>query len=338
MALLVVQFLVFTSILQRDEKLMNGKQLKEHVITKESIFWNRREFIKHFSLGSAFIGAGFSDPLMAEPDQPVFGKDLKKELSSEYVITHHNNFYEFSTNKQKPAQMAKNFNPGMDWTVEVTGEIESPKAYTLGDLLKMVDIEERIYRFRCVEAWSMVIPWTGFQLVDLIKKLNPTSKAKYIEFKTLKDSKVFPGQKRGVFGMHTLPWPYTEGLTIEEATNPLTFIATGVYGKKLPGQNGAPLRLVVPWKYGFKCIKSIVSIRFTEKRPVCTWNKRLPKEYGFYANVNPQVDHPRWSQATERRITDETFFGVKKIPTQLFNGYGEQVAHLYKNLDLKKHF
>ncbi len=210
--------------------------------------------------------------------------------------------------------------------------------YTLEDILSKVKQEERIYRLRCVEAWSMVVPWTGFQLSDLINLVEPNSKAKYVEFKTLHDANVFPGQKRGLFGVHTLPWPYTEGLTIAEAMNPLTLMATGVYGKRLPGQNGAPMRLVVPWKYGFKSIKSIVSIKFTETQPVCTWNESAPQEYGFYANVNPQVDHPRWSQAKERRISDESFFGVKKIPTQMFNGYQQEVAHLYKGLDLRKHY
>lgn len=234
--------------------------------------------------------------------------------------------------------MAKNFNPGKDWTVEISGEVEHPGDYTLEDMLKWGQVEERIYRLRCVEAWSMVVPWSGFELNTILKKVKPTSKAKYVEFETLHDSKVFPGQKRGVFGMHSLPWPYTEGLTIEEAAHPLTLMATGVYGKDLPGQNGAPLRLIVPWKYGFKSIKSIVSIKFTDKQPVSTWNERLPNEYGFYANVNPKVDHPRWSQATERRITDESFFGVKKIPTTMFNGYADEVAHLYKGLDLTKNF
>jgi len=315
-----------------------SESLTENQVTSESVFWNRREFVKRFSMGAAFASSMGGVQVFGQSDAPYSGESLRSELSSEYVITHHNNFYEFSTSKEKPAQMAKSFNPGLDWKVEITGEVEAPGTYTLEDILSWGQQEERIYRLRCVEAWSMVVPWMGFQLSNILKKVQPNSHARYVEFKTLKDSSVFPGQKRGVFGMHSLPWPYTEGLTLAEAAHPLTFIATGVYGKNLPGQNGAPLRLVVPWKYGFKSIKSIVSINFTRNQPVSTWNKRLPKEYGFFANVNPEVDHPRWSQATERRITNESFFGVKKIPTLMFNGYSDEVAHLYKGLDLRKYY
>lgn len=321
--------------MSKNKRYRSDMNMSESQVTAEHIFWNRRQLIKGLGAGAA-LSAGIS-PLQALAEGYT-GSDLKSELSSEFVITHHNNFYEFSTDKQKPAKMAKNFKPGKDWQVEISGEVEKPGTYTLEDILKWANIEERIYRFRCVEAWSMVIPWMGFQLSDLINKVQPNSKAKYIQFETLHDRSVFPGQRRGSFGMHTLPWPYKEGLTIAEAMNPLTMLATGVYGKDLPGQNGAPLRLVVPWKYGFKSIKSIVSIRFVEKQAISTWNKRARKEYGFYANVNPNVDHPRWSQATERRITDESFFGVKKIPTLMFNGYGEQVAGLYKGLDLTKYY
>ena len=326
------------SQMKKSKSIWVNDCFKEHQTTPESVFWNRRQFIQKFGLGAAFMGAYSAGMRPAFAEERFAGAELKSELSSEYVITHHNNFYEFSTGKEKPAEMAKNFNPGNDWKVEIGGEVEAPGNYTLEDILKWGQLEERIYRLRCVEAWSMVVPWRGFELSAILKKVRPTAKAKFVEFKTLRDSSVFPGQKRGTFGMYSLPWPYTEGLTIEEAANPLSFIATGVYGKDLPGQNGAPLRLVVPWKYGFKSIKSIVSINFTEKQPVSTWNKRLPDEYGFYANVNPKVDHPRWSQATERRITDESFFGVKRIPTLMFNGYAEQVAHLYKGLDLSKFF
>ena len=310
---------------------------KENQVTPEGVFWNRRKFINHFALAGTAGFVGIPGIAHSQLKQRM-GEELKDELSTEYVITHHNNFYEFSTDKKKPSEMAKSFKPGNDWKVKIEGQVNKPGTYTLEDILKQMQVEERIYRFRCVEAWSMVIPWNGFQLSQLLDWVEPTSKAKFVEFKTLHDPEVFPGQKRGIFGSHTLPWPYTEGLTIQEANNPLTILATGVYGKSLPGQNGAPLRLVVPWKYGFKSIKSIVSIRFTETQPECTWNKRLPNEYGFYANVNPEVDHPRWSQASERRITDNSFFGVKRIPTLMFNGYGEQVAHLYKDLDLKKFY
>ncbi|MET1255930.1 protein-methionine-sulfoxide reductase catalytic subunit MsrP [Aliikangiella maris] len=311
---------------------------KEFSVTSENLFWKRREFIRSLVGGAASFGLGYAFYAGADSKNNLQGKALQDQLSSEYVITHHNNFYEFSTSKQKPAEMAKDFKPGDDWKIEIGGEVENGGSYSLGDIKSWVNQEERIYRLRCVEAWSMVVPWYGFQLSQLIERVKPTAKAKFVEFKTLHDSKVFPGQKRGTFGMHTLPWPYSEGITMAEAMNPLAFIATGVYGKNLPGQNGAPVRLVLPWKYGFKSIKSIVSIRFTTRQPESTWNKRAPNEYGFYANVNPKVDHPRWSQATERRISDESFFGVKKIPTKMFNGYGDYVSELYKGIDLTRYF
>jgi len=311
--------------------------IKDSQVTSESLFWKRREFIKNLSL-SAMGASQIAGTLLQAAAQDATGFTTAEPLSSEYVVTHHNNFYEFSTSKSKPAEMAKNFKPDLDWKVSITGEIEKPGNYSLEDILRWTNIEERIYRLRCVEAWSMVIPWKGFQLSHLINQLKPNSNAKFIEFETLESRSVFPGQKRGTLGFHVLPWPYKEGLRMDEAMNPLTFIATGVYGKDLPGQNGAPLRLIVPWKYGFKSIKSIVSIRFLDKQPSNTWHKNGPREYGFYANVNPNVDHPRWSQARERRITDESFFGVKKIPTQMFNGYADQVAHLYKGMDLDKNF
>ena len=311
--------------------------IKDYQLTSEKVFWDRREFIKNFTL-SALGASSLGGSLLQGAESVGSGFTTAEPLSSEYVVTHHNNFYEFSTSKSKPAELAKDFKPGLDWKVSITGEIEKPGDYTLEDILKWTSIEERIYRLRCVEAWSMVIPWRGFQLSQLINRVKPTSKARFIEFKTLKSRSVFPGQKRGTLGFHVLPWPYKEGLRMDEAMNPLAFIATGVYGKDLPGQNGAPLRLIVPWKYGFKSIKSIVSIRFVERQPQNTWHKNGPREYGFYANVNPDVDHPRWSQARERRITDESFFGVKKIPTKMFNGYADQVAHMYKGMDLVRNF
>ena len=309
--------------------------IKENQITSESIFNNRREFIKGI-VGSSLISVAPVGMYLNATENSDFS--TTEPLSSEFVVKNHNNFYEFSTKKSKVAELAKNFNPGNDWKVKISGAVEKPGNYTLEDILSKIDIEERIYRLRCVEAWSMVIPWSGFQLSQLIERVKPSPKAKYVEFKTLKSPSVFPGQKRGALGFYSLSWPYVEGLRMDEAMNPLSFIATGVYGKNLPGQNGAPLRLVVPWKYGFKSIKSIVSIRFLEQQPINSWQKSASREYGFYANVNPNVDHPRWSQARERRITDESFFGVKKINTEMFNGYGEQVAHMYKGMDLTRNF
>jgi len=240
-----------------------------------------------------------------------------------------NNYYEFGSGKDEPARNARDFK-ARPWTVKVEGLVKKPATYDLDDLIKGTTAEDRIYRMRCVEAWSMVIPWQGIPLADIIKKLEPLPSAKFVEFKTLVDKNRMPGQ-RGF--LQALDWPYIEGLRMDEANNPLTLIATGLYGKPLPNQNGAPLRLVTPWKYGFKGIKAIVSINFTERQPVNSWQRQAANEYGFYANVNPTVDHPRWSQAREQRIGD--FF---KRPTLMFNGYTEQVASMYTGLDLKKNY
>jgi len=248
-------------------------------------------------------------------------------------VTTHNNFYEFGTGKQDPSRKAQNFRTD-PWSVEIAGEIDKPGTYALEDLLRPHAIEERIYRLRCVEAWSMVIPWMGFPLGDLLKRFAPTSRAKYVAFTTLLDPKQMPGQG-GYFS--TLDWPYVEGLRMDEAMHPLTLLAVGLYGNALPPQNGAPFRLVVPWKYGFKSIKSIVRIELTATMPPTTWNRTAPNEYGFYANVNPAVDHPRWSQATERRLPS-SLFTPNIIDTQPFNGYGDQVASLYSGMDLRKWF
>src|SRR5579859_6451768 len=245
-------------------------------------------------------------------------------------ISTYNNYYEFGTDKSDPAQNAQGFRP-QPWTVAVSGEAEVTGAYALEDILKPHPFEERIYRLRCVEAWSMIVPWVGFPLGDLLKRFKPTSKAKFVEFKTLYDPKQMPGQRTSV-----LEWPYVEGLRMDEAMHPLTLMAVGLYGKVLPNQDGAPLRLIVPWKYGFKGIKSIVSIRFAERMPGTTWAGSAPTEYGFYANVNPAVDHPRWSQATERHIGG-SLFGSRR-PTLAFNGYADQVASLYAGMDLKRYF
>jgi len=241
-------------------------------------------------------------------------------------ITHYNNYYEFSTDKYEPAELAKNFNP-RPWTVKVEGLVNKPKTYDIDTLLKL-HLEERIYRMRCVEGWSMVIPWIGLPLSAVLNDVQPNSKAKFVEFTSLLDPKRFPGQQRNV-----LDWPYVEGLRMDEAMHPLTILSMGLYGETLPNQDGAPIRLVVPWKYGFKGIKAIVKIKLVDKQPVSTWTKSGPNEYGFYSNVNPDVDHPRWSQAKERRIGE-----FIKRPTLMFNGYGDQVASMYTGMDLKKNY
>jgi sulfoxide reductase catalytic subunit YedY len=245
-------------------------------------------------------------------------------------ISTYNNYYEFGTDKSDPAEHAQKFQT-KPWSVSISGECEAPGTLTLEDLLKPHPLEERIYRMRCVEAWSMIVPWVGFPLADLIKRFKPTSKAKFVEFKTLMDPKQMPGERGSV-----LDWPYTEGLRMDEAMNPLAFMAVGLYGKALPNQNGAPLRLITPWKYGFKGVKAIVSMRFVERMPITTWAKSAPNEYGFYANVNPAVDHPRWSQATERHIGGSLF--DQRRPTLPFNGYASQVASLYAGMNLKTNF
>ena len=307
-------------------------------ITPRTIYLNRRKFIKNAALVTASIAAGISVPdtgLNAAPATP--GKklgELKKssfstdeKLNSFKDITTYNNFYELGTDKGDPAKNAK-YLVTRPWTIAIEGEVKRPKVYDIDDIIKISPLEERIYRLRCVEAWSMVIPWVGFPLSTLIKKVEPTSKAKYMEFLTLYDPKRMPGQRRAV-----LDWPYVEGLRMDEAMHPLTILSVGLYGAVLPAQNGAPVRLVVPWKYGFKSIKSIVKIRFVEKQPQTTWNNFASQEYGFYSNVNPEVDHPRWSQARERRIGE--FF---KRKTLMFNGYADEVAQLYQGMDLKKDY
>ncbi|HHL21757.1 MAG TPA: protein-methionine-sulfoxide reductase catalytic subunit MsrP, partial [Aliiroseovarius sp.] len=245
-------------------------------------------------------------------------------------ITSYNNFYEFGTSKTDPAKYAGALTTD-PWSVKVDGLVDKPGNYDLGDLIRGMNIEERIYRFRCVEAWSMVVPWNGFELRQLLNKVGVKSGAKYVYFETLVRPEEMPGQKRRI-----LDWPYREGLRLDEAMHPLTMIATGIYGRTLPNQNGAPLRLVVPWKYGFKSIKSIVRISLVSRQPKATWNMQNPREYGFYSNVNPNVDHPRWSQATERPLGGGLF--SRRVPTLMFNGYEKEVAGLYKGMDLTKYF
>jgi sulfoxide reductase catalytic subunit YedY len=293
-------------------------------ITDEVLYVNRREFMARAGVATAAVAAGTLLPgtLLAACRAPADDK-----LTPWEAVTGYNNYYEFGTGKDDPKASAQGFQT-RPWTVEVAGEVAQPKTWALEDLIRGLTVEERVYRHRCVEAWSMVVPWNGFPLRDLIARLEPTSRAKYVEFTTLLDPKRMPGQRSGI-----LPWPYVEGLRTDEAMHPLTLMVTGVYGKPLPNQNGAPLRLICPWKYGFKGGKAIVRIRLLETQPRNTWNVAAPNEYGFYANVNPAVDHPRWSQAKERRIGE--FF---RRDTLMFNGYADQVASLYAGMDLRKNF
>jgi sulfoxide reductase catalytic subunit YedY len=293
-------------------------------IAPPEAFFNRRAVL------TAAIATGASSflPALAQPRNPRYS--VSEAPNKFEDITSYNNYYEFGTDKADPKANAQKFRT-QPWTVTIDGETEVKGRYNLEDLLKPHGLEERVYRFRCVEGWSMVVPWLGFPLGDLLKRFKPTSKAKYVEMTTLYDPKQMPGQRDAV-----LEWPYVEGLRIDEAMHPLTLLVTGVYGKPLPNQNGAPLRLIVPWKYGFKGVKSIVKIRFTERQPRTAWNIAAPNEYGFYANVNPQVDHPRWSQATERRLGG-SLFGQRR-ETLMFNGYANEVASLYKGIDLRRYF
>ena len=247
------------------------------------------------------------------------------------AATTYNNFYEFGVNKEDPARLAGTLKP-RPWAVQVDGLVHKPKTYDIDELLRLAPLEERVYSLRCVEGWSMVLPWIGYPLAALLKRVEPTGKAKYVEFTTLLDSSQFPAQRPSFFGF-SLEWPYVEGLRLDEALHPLTLLTVGMYGQVLPNQNGAPVRVVVPWKYGFKSAKSLVRIRVVADEPKTAWNRAAPQEYGFYSNVNPAVSHPRWSQATERRIGE-----FRRRPTLPFNGYGDQVASLYAGMDLKKHY
>jgi sulfoxide reductase catalytic subunit YedY len=296
-------------------------------------------------LGSG-ANASVFDLFSSDEEQPlVFQRDnltykpegqALEELTPESKIISHNNFYEFGAQKNQPAELSQGFKVD-PWTLTISGEVEKPFTLDYDDLYSSFDLEERIYRLRCVEAWSMVIPWIGFSLADLVKKAKPTSKANYLAFETLYDPEQMIGQRNRRLG-GGINYPYLEGLRIDEAMNPLALMSVGLYGKTLPPQNGAPIRLVVPWKYGFKSIKSVVGIKFVEKQPPTTWNILAANEYGFYANVNPKVDHPRWSQASERRITSGGIFDQNRIDTQPFNGYGEQVASLYSGMNLRKYY
>jgi sulfoxide reductase catalytic subunit YedY len=310
--------------------------IKAGEITAKDLYLNRRQFIAS-AAGAGLAGVellSMARPAHALEKLPNVKKSaytVNEKSNSFKEITNYNNFYELGVEKTDPAENAK-YLTTKGWTVEVEGEVKKAKTFAIDDILKLAPLEERVYRMRCVEAWSMVIPWVGLPLSALIKLAEPTNNAKYIQFVTLVDPKRMPAQKPSLFG-NSIDWPYVEGLRMDEAMQPLTILSVGLYGEVLPAQNGAPLRLVVPWKYGFKSIKSIVKLRFVEKEPATSWNKMQPQEYGFYSNVNPEVDHPRWSQADERRIGE-----LRRRKTLPFNGYGEQVASLYKGLDLKKYF
>ncbi|MBX3604119.1 MAG: protein-methionine-sulfoxide reductase catalytic subunit MsrP [Piscinibacter sp.] len=314
-------------------------------ITPQPIYEGRREWLRRLALGSAGLAlAGWaSREALAQVARPgklaplpgvrsaVAGGLTMEKLTAYGDVTSYNNFYEFGTDKSDPARHAGTLKP-RPWTVAVEGEVRKPKVFDLDELLKLAPMEERVYRLRCVEGWSMVIPWVGYSLAELIRRVEPTGNAKYVEFVTLADRGQMPGLRSSV-----LDWPYVEGLRMDEAMHPLALLTFGLYGEVLPNQNGAPVRMVLPWKYGFKSGKSIVKIRFVEKEPRTAWVKTAAQEYGFYSNVNPNVDHPRWSQATERRIGEDGLF-QKKRPTLMFNGYEAQVGQLYAGMDLKKHY
>jgi methionine sulfoxide reductase catalytic subunit len=300
-------------------------------ITPESVYLDRRKFIGSAALFGAIAAGRAAMPWPLRGESPRGDNSASATQDDKLTpwedVTGYNNFYEFGTQKDDPARNAGSL-VTRPWSVKIEGECAKPGEMGIDDLLRGITTEERVYRMRCVEAWSMVIPWEGFPLSKLLSRFEPTSKAKYVEFTTLLNPTQMPGQRRRV-----LEWPYVEGLRMDEALHPLAIFATGIYGKPLPNQNGAPVRLVVPWKYGFKGIKSIVKIRFTEQQPLNTWNIAAPNEYGFYANVNPEVDHPRWSQKRERRLGE--FF---KRPTLMFNGYADEVASLYAGMDLRRNF
>ncbi|MCZ6752978.1 MAG: protein-methionine-sulfoxide reductase catalytic subunit MsrP [Acidobacteria bacterium] len=313
-------------------------EIRSSEITPKSIYMNRRRFLADAAVTGAVLFAGRALwPTAFSPAEAWAGTKLAGITKSSFStdekltplndVTHYNNFYEFGTDKEQPAGLAKDFRT-TPWTVSVEGEVQKPAVYDLDQIMKLAPLEERIYRLRCVEGWSMVVPWIGFPLNVLIKLVAPTSKAKFVAFQTFYDPKqMLSSRSAGI------PFPYVEGLRMDEAMHPLTILCVGLYGEVLPNQNGAPLRLVVPWKYGFKSIKSIVKIRFQERQPPTTWSMANSREYGFYSNVNPNVDHPRWSQGRERRLGE--FFKRKTLP---FNGYAEQVASLYAGMDLRKFF
>ena len=305
-------------------------------VTPERLYLSRRELMVGAALAVIGLDAGreasaaapAGAPLKATPNAAYRVADAPTKIEA---ATTYNNFYEFGTSKEDPARLAGSLKP-RPWHVQVDGLCAKPRTFDIEEILKLAPLEERIYALRCVEAWSMVIPWIGYPLAALLRQVEPRPGAKYVEFTTLKDPAQFPGQKPSVFG-GSLDWPYTEGLRLDEALHPLTLLTVGMYGQVLPNQNGAPVRIVIPWKYGFKSAKSIVRIRLTDAEPKTAWNKAAPQEYGFYSNVNPTVDHPRWSQGTERRIGE-----FRRRQTLMFNGYADQVASLYAGMDLTKQY
>jgi sulfoxide reductase catalytic subunit YedY len=316
--------------------IRRAPRFRSSEITPERVYLDRREFMT--GAGALLIGAGMADaeaaqppgqPLKAARNEPFSVKEPPTKFES---ATTYNNFYEFGVNKEDPARLAGTLKP-RPWTVKVDGLVAKPKTFDVDELLRAFPLEERVYSLRCVEAWSMIIPWIGFPLGALLKRVEPTSQAKYVAFTTLMDPEQFPAQKKGFFNLGGLDWPYTEGLRLDEAMHPLTLLTVGMYGQVLPNQNGAPIRVVIPWKYGFKSAKSIVRLSLTADQPKTAWNTAASSEYGFYSNVNPEVSHPRWSQATERRIGE-----FRRRNTLMFNGYGDQVASLYAGMDLKKFY
>jgi sulfoxide reductase catalytic subunit YedY len=326
-------------------RLKNTPSIPSSEITSPEAYYSRRQWMQQAAAGMALGGSSLL-PLGAEAQTPgpgrlsklpgarssVPGALVMEKPTSYDDATSYNNFYEFGTDKADPRRYANTLRPH-PWSVAIEGLVAKPQVITLEDLLKLAPMEERIYRMRCVEGWSMVMPWVGYSLAELIKKVQPLGSAKFVEFVSLADKSQMPGVRSG-----TLDWPYTEGLRMDEALHPLALLTFGLYGEVLPNQNGAPVRIELPWKYGFKSAKSIVKIRFVEKQPVSSWERANPQEYGFYSNVNPQVDHPRWSQASERRIGDEGGPFARRKPTLMFNGYEAQVGQLYAGMDLKKFY
>jgi sulfoxide reductase catalytic subunit YedY len=319
--------------------IKKANDIRSSEITPESMYLNRRKFLAGMGIaGAAAAGGGallelakpsaraYAGEKIANLQKTLFSATDKDRVTPEQIVTHYNNYYEFSTEKEEPAQLAQKFRT-RPWTVTIDGDVTKKQKWDIDTILKFAPPEERIYRHRCVEGWSIVVPWVGFSLSELIKRAQPLGKAKFVEFTTVYDPSQMPGLMRNV-----LDWPYVEGLRMDEAMHPLALLCFGMYGESLPNQDGAPIRMVVPWKYGFKSAKAIVRIRFTSNQPINTWNRSAPNEYGFYSNVNPNVDHPRWSQKTERRLGE-----FVKRPTLMFNGY-DQVASLYSGMDLKKNY